>query len=341
MAQHPLTRRQTLSLMLGSAGGLALHACQSPQLEPSTATKKMLKATLGVVVWVGYAPLWIASEKGFFKELGLDLTIHVFGTNSEGLSTFQAGKIDGWASVTSENVLLAANGKDYRVVMVADQSAGADGILARNSVTHIQDFKDREIAVEQGAISHFFLLEVLKESGLSEQDVKLINTAPDVAATSYQTGKVDIAVSYSPFLEKAAAGQKDGRIIYDSSQIPGKITDQYIFDAKFVKANPEAIAAFVKGVFRGLEFLKTAPQEGLGIAAKRIGITPLELEDSLKRVKLLDAATNLEMLGNPQSRLYQMKSLQAIAQFLKQKKQISQIPDFFHVLDPSFVKLVD
>jgi NitT/TauT family transport system substrate-binding protein len=339
---RPWTRRQTLSFLVGAVGGITLHACKAPNSAPTStssgAPSGTLKATLGVVTWVGYTPLWIAQEKGFFKELGLDLTIKVFGTNPDGLAAFRAGKIDAWASVIPESVLLAANGKEHRVVLVADQSVGADGILARNSIASIKDFKGKTIAVEEGAVSHFFLLQVLKEAGLTRQDVKLINTAPDAAAAAYQAGKVEIAVTYSPFMEKAAAAQKDGRIIYDSSKMPGAITDQYIFDAQFVAANPAAIAAYVKGVFKGLKFLQTNPQEGYAIAAKKVGVSPAELEDSLKHVKLVDAATNLEMLGNPQSPLYQMKSIQAFAEFLKEQKQIQQIPDFSKALDPQFVK---
>lgn len=73
--------------------------------------------------------------------------------------------------VTSEAVLVASYGKDYRIVLVEDTSVGGDGILARNSVADIKDFKGKRIAVDRGTVSHFFLLQVLKQAGLSENDV--------------------------------------------------------------------------------------------------------------------------------------------------------------------------
>jgi NitT/TauT family transport system substrate-binding protein len=297
-----------------------------------------MSATIGIVTWVGYSPLFIAAEKGFFKEAGLDLAVKTFASNPDGIAAFRAGKIDAWTSVPSENVLLSANNKDYRVVMVADQSNGADGILASNAIADLKDFKGKSVAVEEGAISHFFLLQVLKEAGLTGADIKLINTPPDAAAAAYQARKVDIAVTYAPFLDKAATARKDGRIIYDTSKMPGSIIDLYIFDTKFVEANPQAIAAFVKGISKGMEFLKTNPQEGYAIASKQLGVSATELEETLKKVKLIEPATNVEMLSNPQSNLYLLKNLEAFAQFLKDQKQIPTIPDLSKTLEPKFVK---
>jgi hypothetical protein len=41
-----------------------------------------MSVTVGITTWIGYTPLYIALEKGFFKELGLDLKLQVFETIS-------------------------------------------------------------------------------------------------------------------------------------------------------------------------------------------------------------------------------------------------------------------
>ena len=66
--------------------------------------------------------------------------------------------------MTSETVLMADKGKDFKVVMIQDNSQGGDGILARNSVADIADFKGKRVAVEQGAVGHFFLVAGIKAS---------------------------------------------------------------------------------------------------------------------------------------------------------------------------------
>ncbi|PIG92573.1 myristoyl transferase [Gloeocapsopsis sp. IPPAS B-1203] len=338
------TRRQALSLFTGFAGSLALHACtQQPSGSlfntSSTATESVL-ATSGSTLWIGYTPLYIALEKGFFQENGLNLDFRDFSSATDAMAAFGAGRLDSQALVTSEAVSLAAKGVDYRIIMAADNSLGGDGILARNSITSINDFKGKEVAVEVGGVSHFFLLQVLKEAGLSGDDVRLTNVTPDAAAAAYQAGRTEIAVTYSPFLQKADQAQQDGRIIYDTSQMPTAIVDVYLFSNQFIEANPNAVTGFIQGILQAREFMETDRDEALAIAGKRLQLTPQEVEEQLKGVRLIDLPTNLEMLGNPQSDIYLLNHMNDLSQFLVSQKQIPQAPNLTNTLEPKFLKEV-
>jgi len=341
------TRRQTLWMLSGAIAGAGLHACSSPSPTPSDQSSSPansstspgpMSASMGITTWIGNTPLYIAQEKGFFKDLGLDLKIKVFDSVAQGFPAFTAGQLDGLAPVTSEAVTLASKGLDFRIVVVEDTSVGADVILARNSIGSIKDFKGKKIAVELGGIGHFFLLQVLVEAGLTEKDVSLVNLPPDAAAAAFQSGNIEIAYSYSPFSDKAIVAQTDGRVIYSSKQMPTAIADLYIFNSKFIQANPKAILAFVEGNFKGLEFLKTNPKEGLAIMAKHLSITPDDLAQQLKGIQMPDLKTNIEMLGNPNSDLHLLKPMTKMAEFLKQQGKIDTIPDLTKLLDAQYVK---
>ncbi|MBD2305536.1 ABC transporter substrate-binding protein [Chroococcidiopsis sp. FACHB-1243] len=334
------SRRHALWMMAGTTGSFVLHGCdtatQTPSPSPTAA--KPVSATIGILNWIGLTPLHIALEKGFFKQAGIDLQPKIFGSNPDSNAAFIAGRLDALAPVTSEAILIASKGRDFRVVLVEDISVGGDGILARNSVTDIKAFKGKKVAVERASVSHFFLLQVLAEAGLSEKDITIVSTTPDAAAAAYQTGQVEIAVSYAPFLQKANQAQKDGRIIYDSAKMPTAISDLYVFDAKFIQANPQAVQAFVNGVLQGLDFLNKNPKEGLASAAKRLETTPDSLAADLKGIKLPDAATNIEMFTNSQSELYILNSMKSMAEFLSSQKQIEKVPDMSKFIEPKFVK---
>ncbi|WP_199245235.1 ABC transporter substrate-binding protein [[Phormidium] sp. ETS-05] len=329
------TRRQTLWFITGAAGSLTLHACQPSQPTGNTATKA---ASIGVFLWVGATPLYIAQEKGFFAKHGLNLDVKVFGANTDGNTAFISSRLNAVSPVTSEAITIAAGGKDFKIVLVQDNSFGGDGILARKSIKSIADFKGKKIAVEEASVSHFFLLQVLAKEGLGVKDFTLVNAGPDAAAAAYQSGQIDIAVTYAPYLAKANTAQPDGRIIFDSSQMPTAISDLYVFDPKFTAENPEAVQAFVAGVLEGVEFFKTNRPEGLKIAAARLGVTVEELDRDIQGVRLPDLATNLEMLANPQSDLYLLKSMQSMAEFLKSSNQIPAIPDLLQLIEPKFLQ---
>ncbi len=342
---QPWTRRQTLWLITGTASSLVLHACSQPNQNVNTGSAKassgkLMNASMGIATWIGFTPLLIAQRKGFFKELGLNFDAKNFSSGQANDAAYISGRIDGQGSVTSSAVAMKANKKNLRIVLVEDTSRGADGILARNSITDIKDFKGKTIAVEQQGVSHFFLLQVLEKEGLRESDVKLVNISPDEAAAAYQTGKVEIAVTYSPFLNQANSAIRDGRIIFDSSKMPTAIADLYTFDADFIDKNPETVEAFVRGIFKGLDFLKTNREEGLAIAAKSLGITPKELTEQLAGIQLVDLPTNIEMLSNPQSELYILKPMDALAKFLKDQGKIKEKPDLVKVIEPKFAKAV-
>ncbi|XGV99531.1 MAG: ABC transporter substrate-binding protein [Leptolyngbya sp. BL-A-14] len=340
------TRRQALWMMTGAIAGASVHACAKPPEAPSAQSSSSpaastgsgaSTASIGITTWIGNTPLYIAQEKGFFKDLGLTLSIKVFDTVAQAFPAFTSGQLDGLAPVTSEAVTLASKGVDFKIVTVEDTSLGADVILARNNIKSIKDFKGKKIAVELGGIGHFFVLQILAEAGLTGKDVTLVNTPPDAAAAAFQAGKAEIAYSYSPFSDQAIAAQKDGRVIYSSKQMPTAIADLYIFNTKFVQANPKAITAFVEGNLKGVEFLKTNRKEGLEIGAAKLKIKPEELDQQLKGIRIPDKATNVAMLGDPNSDQYLLKPMTKLAAFLKDQGQIQTAPDLTKVLEPQYV----
>lgn len=316
-----------------SLGALGLAACGTQ----SDSGSRRPSASLGVVDWVGYAPLFIARQKGFFQELGLDLNTRFFEANGQNMAAFAAGRLDALGDVLSGAIDLASKGKDFRVVLVADRSVGGDGILARNKVTSIEDFRGRRIALEEISVSHYFLLQVLAEANLRARDITLVNMTPGDAAAAYQSGSMDIAVTYEPFLSKANAARDDGRVLYDSSQMPYAIADIYEFDTQFIEANPEAIQAFVSGILQGLAYMKRHPEESAGIVARQLKLAPQEVNKFLQGVQLADLQMNLDMLTNPQSQGYLPKTMTALSRFLKEEGQIASVPDISRMVEPRFV----
>lgn len=351
LSSFKLRRRHALQLLAGASGATLLHACGANTASTDTSTDdastddastddaSTMKMTMGTVPWIGQVPLYIAQEKGFYTELGLDLTLRNFGSSGEYMSAFASGNVDGLSPASTEAVTLQARGEDFKIVLIQDNSVGSDGILARNTITDIADFKGKKVAVDTAGVSYFFLLQVLQEAGLSKDDIIPIDMDPAAAATAFISNNVDIAVSYFPYLEQAEKEAENSRIIYDSSKMPTAIIDLYLFHTDYIAANPEAVQAFVNGTLKGLQFLQDSPDEGAKISATAIEIPPEEVTESLTGVTLPDKATNLEMLANAKSDLYVGKSLDELGSFLLAEGQIETKPeDASSIIDPQFVQ---
>jgi len=339
MMPFKYSRRRALQLLGGLTGGLLLHAC-NPRNGSNTGVSEEMKLTLGGNLWIGFTPVFIAQEKGFFREQNLNVEFFQFNSTADSSAAFLADKVESVVVVSSEAVSLAARGKDYRTPLVQDLSRGGDGILARSQVDSIKDFQGRRIAVEQGTVSHFFLLEVLKDAGLSEQEIQLVNANPSAAAAAYEAGNVDIAVTYAPYLHQANEQQNDGRIIYDSSQKPTAITDIYAFNTALLEKKPEVVEAFIKGIFNSIAFLEKNPEQGLAIAAPKFEVSPDELGNQLKGIQIPNPEKNLELLSQTQGDLYLGESFNRLADFLVQQDNIDQAPKINNLFETKYIKRI-
>jgi NitT/TauT family transport system substrate-binding protein len=335
----PIRRRQVLQMLAGASGAAVLHACKPSGNGSSSSSAPSMSMSMGTLSWLGQVPIYIAQEKGFYAEEDLAFELKIFGSTGDYNSAFLSNQLDSISPVSSEAVLLKSRGKDFKIVLVQDNSIGGDGILARNSIASIADFKGKKVAVDTSGVSYFFLLQVLKEAGLSKDDIIAINTEPSAAAAAFQSNNVDIAVTYAPYLKQAADAVKDGRIIYDSSKMPTAISDLYLFDTAYIKANPKAVQAFVNGTLKGLQFFKDNPEEGIALSAVKLETEPADLAADLKGLSLPDKATNLKMLAQPDSDLYLAKTLEELADFLLAEGQIESKPDnLADLLDPQFIQ---
>ncbi len=335
-----LTRRRTLGLMGGLAGALALNACQSSSKTSGGGATDPI--TVAIVAWIGYSPLYVAEAKGFFENRGITVESKTFGSNGDMLSTFAAKKVTAQAATNPEVVTHAARGVDYRIVQMADASLGGDGILARNSVKDLADFKGRKVGVEIGTNSYYFLLQVLKaKTDLTIDDLDVVNIASDAAAAAYQSGNVDVAVTYAPFLQKANEAQPDGRVIIDTSALPTAILDIYLFHADFVEQNPEQVQAFVDGIFEARSFIKSNPEAAYAIIGEKLDLTPEDVQEQLSGVDLTSLATNKTVLTAQEGSESLVQNLVTMSQFLAEQEQIDApltAEQIAPLIDPSFVE---
>ena len=85
-------------------------------------------------------------------------------------------------------------------VLVMDDSQGADGIVASKDIQSIADLKGKSVAVLRAASSQFYLNVLLKEAGLSEADIEVVDLTPEDAGEAFLLQEVDAAVTWEPWL---------------------------------------------------------------------------------------------------------------------------------------------
>ncbi len=249
------------------------------------------KITIGATIWPGYLLLYVARDKGFFKELGLDVEIKTYVSQAECSKDYTSGKLQGRTNLTSEMITESLAGFDQRVVMIIDYSNGSDGIVALPSITNLKQFKGKKIAFEHNTLEEYFLTYALAQSGLSLKDIIPVDLDAEASAKAIMEGNVDIAVTFEPFLSEATKNNKNN-LVYSSANAPGIITDIFTFRTDFVQTHPKTITAFMQAYFKALKFWQENPNEANDIIAKEYHITREEIAQQLKGITILDENAN-------------------------------------------------
>jgi NitT/TauT family transport system substrate-binding protein len=245
-------------------------------------------------IWVGYGPLFIAKEKGYFAEEKVDVELVNIEDPKEGFFALAAGRLHGVVSTVDTMVLYLKTGQEYQYVLALDDSAGGDGIVARKEIKSLKDLKGKKVAVNEGSVSQFFLNVLLKEAGMTQRDLDVVNMKQGDAGAAFVAEKVDAAVTWEPWLTKSK-NAPHGHILVDSSKTPGLITDVLIF--------PREVIAKRGKENKAVAYYEKNRQESLEIMAKGLGDwlkDPKVFAETLGGVKFYNREGNVKFFGTAQ-----------------------------------------
>lgn len=256
--------------------------------------------SIGHTTWVGYGPLYLARDLGYFKEQGLEVNLQVIEDASLYMAGIAAGKLNGSASTIDEILKYRSPDFCFKAVAALDESYGGDGLLVDKSITSVAQLKGKTVAMNEGSTSEFWFSYVLGKAGLSLKDVTISNMTADDAASAFIAKRVPAAVTWEPNLTNVRkSGQ--GSVLVDSSSTPGIIVDVVSLSCKTIETQAADVKALVAGLAKANEFIKTNPDKAYEIMAKGVGgylKDPKDFADSAKGVRYYDAAKNKAYLGS-------------------------------------------
>jgi len=285
--------KRTISTLLALATGVALAAAAAPV--PARAdTIKIAHST-----WVGYGPLYIARDKGIFKKNGVEVDLIVVEDPKERFPTLMADKIDVIASTVDTALLYLKTPQDFQYVVAIDDSNGGDGIVANKDIKSVGDLKGKQVAVNEGSVSEFYLNVLLAKAGLKESDLKTVNMTASDAGTAFVSKRVDAAVTWEPWLSRGKASDH-GHLLVDSSTTPGLITDVLIAKSSWIAAHHKDVEGLVKSWNEAVAYYREHPDESIEIMAKGVGgwlKDPKEFKETLTGIKFYGGGDNKTFFG--------------------------------------------
>ncbi len=249
--------------------------------------------------WVGYGPLYIAQDKGFFKEEGVDVQLILMEDTKLRYAALAAGQVDAIATATGTMPLYLKPGLDFAFFGLFDDSHGGDGIVANKDIAGIAGLKGKRVAFEQGSISNFYLDVLLGRAGLGEKDIVAVNMTAGDAGSAFVTGNVDAAVTWEPWLSR---GKKTahGHLLVDTTTTPGLIMDVMVARTEVIAKRKADFAALMRAWYRGVDYMKAHPEESNEIMSKGLGgwlKDPKDFADVMTGVEIYDRNQSLAFFG--------------------------------------------
>lgn len=270
---------------------------------------------VAINTWAGHGP-GIVFNNGmdptagsFYKRrYGLDVKFVLIEDPAAKLAAFRKGDVDiMWNTVDNwarEASILGEQNQKAKSIIMQDWSRGGDGIVSLSSIKSIEDLKGKKVSCTQFTPSHFLLLYLLSQSGLSPQDRSAIEKniiftqdAP-AAAAMFTARQVDAAVTWEPDLSSAVTARGDeAHVLVSTTAASNIIADTLCARQDIIDRAPETIRDFVHGWFDGIEMIKTDPTSSYAVIGKALKLDSDTVSGMLSGLKLTPYADNAQFYG--------------------------------------------
>ena len=271
---------------------------------------------VAINTWAGHAPgvvfnngLDPSNTSQYRKKYGLDVKFVLIEDPAAKLAAFRKGDVDiMWNTVDNwarEASVLAENNAKAKSVIMQDWSRGGDGVVSLASINSVEQLKGgHKISCTQFTPSHFLLLYLLSQSGLSGQDradveknIIFTQDAP-AAAAMFKAKQVDAAVTWEPDLSAAVAARgNEAHILVSTTAATNIIADTLVARQDLIDRAPDTVRDFVHGWFDGIDMMKSDPASANAVVGKALKLDADTVSGMLSGLKLTPYADNAQFYG--------------------------------------------
>lgn len=248
--------------------------------------------------WTGYAPFFVARDAGIFEKNGVDVELVIMENGGDKKAAMASGQLQAVAETVDTNAMAIAADLDHVQVLALDTSDGGDGVVAKSEIKTFADLKGKNVALDTtGGASIFYFNYLLKENGMTMDDIIVQNMSSGDAGAAFVGGKVDAAVTWEPWLTNAK-NTEFGNVLADSSTAPGVIVDSLSFSSDFIAKYPATVQKIVNSWNEAVDYYNANHDESVEMMAKGFGMDAAEIESTLPTVKFYGKEDNQDYFKN-------------------------------------------
>lgn len=242
------------------------------------------------VLRVGYLPIttalpfFVAMERGFFKQRGLEIKLERFETSPLLNTALLNGDVDAITSIAYSAALTTESRDPGRLkVFMADAESperylSALVALPSSGIQKVEDLRGKKVGIFPGPTARTFFGLALKKHGLdAASDLTLVELPAPAHPQALASGQVDALLTYEPaasvsVLRHGATLLRPGLI--ESEVINPWQAGVWLVSSRLLQERPRTAKRWMDALFEAVDFMAAHPEEAKAAFGAYVQLDP-------------------------------------------------------------------
>ncbi len=240
--------------------------------------KDLQTVKIGYVAEPAHGLFFLAKEKGFFKEEGINAELYEFTSGAEGFNALTTGKLDVATFGSTGPLFYISKGADFTIfggIMIEGQAMlvrpeNYDYFKSKD----LKVFKGKKIGYIHTTEAEYIFKDALTKAGIDyKKDITWVELdSPTAVTEAVNKGLVDVGFSWPPNYSLAVKNYGLKIPHYFAEYKPRYTCCRLTATTKQVAENPEKFKKFLVAILRAYDYYKTHEDETVKIYTKYLKI---------------------------------------------------------------------
>ncbi len=231
------------------------------------------------------------------------------------LEAMSAGAIDLGTTGDTPPIFAQAAGVPLRYVAAQRLVGGGEAILVHggSGLARVADLRGRAVGFTKGSSAHMFIVQALRQTGLSLADIRPVYLAPADAVGAFSRRAIDAWVTWDPYF--ALAERDQGAVVLATRASTPPSDGFYLASKSFVEQNAGTLSELLDGLAEDARWGNSHPEDAARIIAvanglpqdivlralrrEPLGIQPMDLQDIRQQQAGADIFAELKLIPGP------------------------------------------
>jgi len=294
-------------------------------------------------------PFYVASEKGWWSELGLKPTFSTFpaGVPQIAASASKSWDVGGTGSVPA--VLGAARYNLLTIGLTNDESAG-NALVATSSkadgfMKNPQSIKGQTIVLTANSTGDYAVQSCLAKWGLKKADVTIKSMGQAEIISAMSSNNADLGGLWAPNIytmeEKAGA-----KVICSGKETGTAIPGALVVREDYAKEQPQNVAKFLAVYLRAWKWMNAHRPEAIAMMKKfydqgGVSISDASMQKEFDTRPTFDLAGQLKIMNRAGGTSDVDKWLTQITEFMKSSGTLPEVPQTSRYVSDQYLRMID